>query len=408
MFNFFQKRSNQPQLKRKNARNFAMLYDQFAPSWMGKDYRSFAKEAYMQNVIAHRCIELICQSAAHIPFKVYRRQSNARSAAFTDTHEVVKLLQRPNPMLSGKEFMHMIYAHRLIYGNAYILAVNANNSPKPTELLALRPDRVKIIHRGATTPTAYRYRVKIRHTDYSVNPLNGYSRVLHLKNFHPLSDWYGMSAIEAAAYSIDQHNQAGAWNQAMLQNGARPSGALMVKGVDGRPSMLTKDQFRHLKQQIEESFSGAANAGRPLLLEGGLEWKDMSLSPRDMDFIAAKHSSARDIALAFGVPPQLLGIPGDNTYSNLVEARIAMWEQTILPLTSSTAESLSNWLSQRFCEDLEIKYDLDDVSALSDRREKIWDKVGKSSFMTTNEKRAAIGLPPLAEDANAAFSDSVP
>ena len=53
-----------------------------------------------------------------------------------------------------------------------------------------------------------------------------------------------------------------------------------------------------------------------MLLEGGLDWKSMSLSPKDMDFLEAKHSAAREIALALGVPPMLLGIPGDNTFAN--------------------------------------------------------------------------------------------
>ncbi|WP_458694298.1 phage portal protein [Wolbachia endosymbiont (group A) of Andrena hattorfiana] len=138
-----------------------------------------------------------------------------------------------------------------------------------------------------------------------------------------MNDWYGLSPIEAAAYSIDQYNQAGAWNQAMLQNGARPSGAIVVKSAkDGSGGSLSQEQYQRLKEQINDHYSGSVNAGRPILLEGGLEWKEMSLSPRDMDFIESKHSSARDIALAFGVPPQLLGIPGDNTYSKLVEARL--------------------------------------------------------------------------------------
>ncbi len=84
---------------------------------------------------------------------------------------------------------------------------------------------------------------------------------------------------------------------------------------------MTADQFARLKAELEASFQGTRNAGRPLLLEGGLDWKAMSLSPRDLDFMEAKHAAAREIALAIGVPPMLLGIPGDNTYSNYAEAQ---------------------------------------------------------------------------------------
>ena len=84
-------------------------------------------------------------------------------------------------------------------------------------------------------------------------------------------------------------------------------------------------QFERLKKELSDQYQGTANAGRPLLLEGGLDWKPMSLSPKDMDFMEAKHSAAREIALAFGVPPMLLAIPGDNTYSNYQEANRVFW-----------------------------------------------------------------------------------
>ena len=75
-----------------------------------------------------------------------------------------------------------------------------------------------------------------------------------------------------------------------------------------------------------------------MVLEGGLDWKALGISPRDMDFVEAKNAAAREIALAFGVPPMLLGIPGDNTYSNLMEANRALWRQTIVPLVRRVAD----------------------------------------------------------------------
>jgi HK97 family phage portal protein len=155
--------------------------------------------------------------------------------------------------------------------------------------------------------------------------------------------------------------------------------------------VLSGEQYTRIKQQIDEQFSGAANAGRPLLLEGGLEWKEMSISPKDMDFVQAKNASARDIALAFGVPPQLLGIPGDNTFANLQEARLSLWEQTVLPLVQRTADALSGWLTPMFGGNLEMVVDTDGISALATRNQAIWDRVEKASFLTDDEKRAAVG-----------------
>src|SRR5262249_14603430 len=97
-----------------------------------------------------------------------------------------------------------------------------------------------------------------------------------------------------------------------------------------------------------DAYTGAANAGRPMVLEGGLDWRAMSYTPADMDFTGIRNAAAREIALAFGVPPMLLGIPGDNTYSNYREANLAFWRQTVLPLVARTAASLTRWLAPKF------------------------------------------------------------
>lgn len=363
------------------------------PVWSPREYARFADEAYVRNVVAHRAITMIAQSAASVPFLLYSGKGDDRQEV--KHHPALSLLNRPAPNTSGAEFLENLITYRMISGNAFILAVGPKEQP-PLELHLLRPDRVKVIAGKSGMPMGYHYETDEKIHYYNVHPVTGRSEILHLKTFHPLNDWYGLSPIEAAAYSIDQHNQAGQWNQALLQNGARPSGALIVNTNDAGGT-LSEDQYRRLKSQMDEQYMGAANAGRPLLLEGGLEWKEMSLNPKDMDFLNTKHSAARDIALALGVPPQLLGIPGDNTYANLAEARLALWEQTVLPLLENLSGSLTNWLLPMFGGHLSLDYDMDEISALTPRREKIWDRVGNAEFLTTNEKREAVGYSPLPE-----------
>jgi HK97 family phage portal protein len=360
------------------------------PVWMGRDYARFADEGYVRNVIAHRAVGLVAGAAAHVPWRLFDRRDGG--AVRLHAHPVLKLLTKPNPFQGGAELFESLYAYRLIAGNAYLQAAGPKEGA-PMELYSLRPDRVSVIAGHHGHPAGYRYTLGDSYTDYPLDRLNGRSKILHLKEFHPLNDWYGLSPIEAAAYSIDQHNQAGAWNQALLQNGARPSGALVVKTQEqGGSDTLSDEQYQRIRQQMDDQFSGAGNAGRPLLLEGGLDWREMSLSPREMDFIEAKNSAARDIALAFGVPPQLLGIPGDNTYSNLAEARLALWEQTILPLVDSMCDALNNWLLVSYGEGLELGYDTDNISALSTRREQVWERVNGASFLTDEEKRELVGM----------------
>jgi hypothetical protein len=116
----------------------------------------------------------------------------------------------------------------------------------------------------------------------------------------------------------------------------------------------------------------------------------MSLSPRDMDFLEAKNAAAREIALALGVPPMLLGIPGDNTYANFQEANRTFWRQTVLPLVKRTAQALSGWLASPHV----LTPDLDTIDALTGDRDALWTRLQATSFLTDDEKRAAVGYGP--------------
>jgi len=119
--------------------------------------------------------------------------------------------------------------------------------------------------------------------------------------------------------------------------------------------------------------------------------KPLSLTPAELDFVAAKGVAAREIALAFGVPPLLLGLPGDNTHANFAEANRALWRQTVLPLVKRTAQSLAQWLGPAFGDDLTLDPDLDAVEALADERESLWRRLGAAAFLTDDEKREAVG-----------------
>jgi HK97 family phage portal protein len=213
-------------------------------------------------------------------------------------------------------------------------------------------------------------------------------QVIHLKLFHPVEDHYGMSPLEAAARSIDTHNAASAWNKAMLDNAARPSGALVFAAGDGA---LTTEQFERLKAELSSTYQGAANAGRPMILEGGLDWKEMSFSPKDMEFIEAKNIAAREIALAFGVPPMLLGIPGDNTYANYAEANRGFWRQTVVPQAMRLADAIAAGLTPNADEAVALVPDLDQVEALAPDRDALWKRVNDATFLTEAEKREAVG-----------------
>jgi HK97 family phage portal protein len=350
------------------------------PVWTPRDYAALAREGYMRNAVAYRCVALLSRTAASVPLTLFEGRREV------DPHPLLGLLARPNPRLSGAAFLESLYGHLLVAGNAYLEAVSLGDEVR--ELFALRPDRIKIVPGPDGWPLAFDYTVgartvRVRQDAAPIPP------ILHLALFHPLDDHYGMSPLEAAAMAVDTHNAAAAWHKALIDNSARPSGALVYDGPDG--SGLTQEQFDRLKGELEASFQGAGNAGRPLLLEGGLDWKPMALGPRDLDFAELRNGAAREIALAFGVPPMLLGIPGDNTYANYQEANRALLRQTVLPLIGRTMQSLAHWLGPAFGAELRLEPDLDRLEALAPEREALWRRIAAADFLTRDEKRQAVG-----------------
>ena len=306
-----------------------------------------------------------------------------------EAHALPNLINRPNPAQVGPEFLETLFGHLLVAGNSYIEAVAIDDEIR--ELHVLRPDRMKVVPGADGWPEAYEYTVAGRSARLVGDCVPGVRTVLHMKLFHAAHDHYGMSPLEAAATAIDLHNTATRWNKALLDNSARPSGALVYTSRDGN---LTTEQYERLKAELEQGFQGAANAGRPLLLEGGLDWKAMSLSPKDMDFLEAKNAAAREIALAFGVPPMLLGIPGDNTYANYQEANRAFYRLTVLPLVARIAKELSAWLGAALGGGLRLWYDADRIDALSGERDALWARLEAAGFLTEDEKREAVGYAP--------------
>jgi len=350
------------------------------PAWAPRNYEAFAREGFMQNAIVYRSVRMIAEAAASVPLLAYDGDDEL------DTHPLLDLIARPSPDHTSTDFLEAWYGFLLVAGNAYVEAVAV--SGRLRELYVLRPDRMKVIPGPNGWPEAFEYSANGMTTRFAGEAVGSVRPILHTRLFHPDNDHYGMSPIEAAATAIDINNETSAWNKALLDNSARPSGALVYAAKNGN---LTGEQFKRLRAELEEAFQGARNAGRPMLLEGGLDWKPLSLSPKDMDFIAAKHAAARDIALALGVPPMLLGIPGDNTYSNYGEAQRAFWRGTVLPLVHRMAKAFSMWLAPAYGGRVSLRPDLDQVEGLSAEREALWARIERSSFLTLDEKRAAVG-----------------
>jgi HK97 family phage portal protein len=332
-------------------------------------YQAQLKEVFLGNPVGQRAVRMVAGAVGSL--KIYAVEGSRDAAA----------------LVGRASLLEQTAASLLLHGNAYLQVVEALGAP--AELFLLQPDRVSIEMDERGWPRAYLYKAGRKQVRISRHDALERVQLIHIKSLNPAQDQQGLGCLEAASAAASIHNRASRWNKALLDNAARPSGALTYDPPDG--AALSASQFKRLREEIERQFSGSGNAGRPMLLEGGLRWQSLGLSPTDMDFVAVKEAAARDIALAFGVPPALLGLPGDTSFSNMREAGRALYRQTVLPLAErilgEVSEALRDWVGP-----VRLAVDTDAISELAEDRERLWQMVSQADFISKDEKRELLGF----------------
>jgi HK97 family phage portal protein len=337
-------------------------------------YEQQFDEVYRRNPVGQRSVRLISGMLASLTIDGNPSTGPGQAAV---------------ALIKADGLLETVTANLLLQGNAYVQLIR-DGLDQPAELCVLRPERVSVVCDDRGWPTAYLYQACGQ--SMRINEFDGLGRaqLVHIKALHPRDDHYGMGCVEAAFPAATVHNRASKWNKSLLDNAARPSGALSFEPADG--SVLSPEQFKRLREELANEFSGSLNSGRPLLLEGGLKWQPLSLSPADMDFVKLKEGAARDIALAFGVPPVLVGLPGDATYANAREAGRALYRQTILPMATLILDALAAMLSDSLGP-VTLTVDTDQISELAEDRTALWQAVGSADFLSEGEKRTMLGFP---------------
>jgi HK97 family phage portal protein len=336
------------------------------------EYARSVRRAFLDNPVAQRSVRIVAEGVGSAPLAPVDERLAALVSATS----------------AGQSLLETLAAHLLLHGNAFVQVLK-DASGRPVELFALRPERMSVVAGADGWPVAFAYKLADRTMTIPLEDADGWPGLIHLKGSHPADDHYGAGCLAAAEQAVAIHNAASAWNRALLENAARPSGALVFDSADG--AVLSADQFDRLKAELAGAYARAGNAGRPMLLEGGLKWQSMAMTPADMDFATLKAAAARDIALAFGVPPMLLGLPGDNTYANYREANRALWRLTLLPLAGKILGGIAEGVAPWF-PGAKLAVDLDRVPALAEDRERLWAQVSAADFLSSDEKRRMLNI----------------
>ena len=363
------------------------------PIWTPREYSQFALEGYVKNAIDYRCIVMIAQAVSSIPLLVFDGDKEV------DSGELIELLRRPAPGMTTPFLFEAMASYLQIAGNGYLESVGpSRKSAPPKELWALRPDRMKVIAGGKGLPSGYKYEANGKTRRWDIDPQTGASEILHIKRFHPANDWYGLSPTEPASFSIDRHNEAAAHNMAVLQNGAVPSGMLIIKPIekDGKVISAPQEFIDATEKALMARHAGSSNHGKPLVTNGNVDWVSLAMTMEQLQLNESKLDAAQDICIARGVPIDLL-LPGQSTYNNKREAKLALYEETVLPLQGMILDHLNIWLCPRFGDNYRIEPDRDAVEALSLRREirqentmKLWE----SGLISRDEGREALQFEP--------------
>lgn len=349
------------------------------------DYGRMAREGYQQNIWVYRCVNELAKGVAGLDWLMYQDPRTGRGRIQElPGHPALQLLRRPNPEQGKRAFFESYVGFMGLSGNGYLEVLTGDLSGLPRELWPVRPDRMRVVPDAKNRVGGYIYTLGGREVAWDRD------HVMHTKLFNPLDDWYGMSPIQAAAYAIDHDNESSAYDIGLLRNMAVPSGALVSQGE------LSDKSFTRLEKMMEEDHQGADNAGKPLVLDGGLDWKAMGLSPQDLAIIESQKWNATRICSAFGVPIEVVGL-GDTTYANKREARKGLYEEAIIPLAELIRDDLNSFLVPRYGERLRLDFDRDRIPALQEDQDKKWLRVNGATFLTVNEKRAAMDYEELPE-----------
>ena len=289
-------------------------------------------------------------------------------------HPFLELMKKVNPFMNEFELKEMTDLHQELAGNSYWYILS-NNGGMPVEIWIVPPDLMKIIPSKEEFITGYIYSRGVDSVSFDK------SEIIHHKFPSPTSAYYGMSPLSAVTHAYNINENMNIYENALFSNMARPDGVLETD------ESLGEVEFKRVKKEWNQTYGKVKRAGKTALLEKGLHYKPISLTPRELSYLAGRKVTKEEICNAYG--QSLALYDKDANRANAGNATYIFMRDTISPRHRRVEQKINEQLLPRYDERLFCAYE-DCVPEDKEFKHKVRiDSLDK--IITRNDARREIG-----------------
>jgi len=349
----------------------------------GSMLRQFKKSLYV-----FACISKIAEKAADIEWDLFKVVNSKGDTKEVETHQILDLIYKPNPFQTKEEFLKILITNKKLCGDAFVYKVRSNNDKngKVIELWNLRPDMMTILADKEKFIKGYKF-AKNDGSFVFFEP----QEIIHIKdNADPTNEYLGVSALMPAEKRVQTEDFATSFQRDFFLNSARPDGVIKNPNIS-----LTEDQKEEIHENWGKRYKGVGNNSKVGILEGGMEYQQISISQREMDYIESLKFTRDDILVAFKVPKPIVAITDDVNRANAETAMFIFISETIMPEINHIVNKFNEeMIIPDFGEEFYAK--VKDITPRNRELElKEYESGIVNGYLLINEVRAKEGLAPI-------------
>jgi HK97 family phage portal protein len=358
---------------------------------------SFYGERSVDYAALYRCqpsvrlvVSFLARGIAHLGLKVYRRVSDTDRESLSD-HPLARVLARPNPATTRYRLVEDLITDLGIFGNSYLAKVKSANGQ--VALFRLPASRVQPMGDSPFFAQSYRFTGNRGFNDLAAD------RVVHFRLPNPEDPRVGLSPLESLRRTLAEADAADEYRAGLWRSGARISGIISRPADAPEWSDAARARFR-ASWNARYSGAGSEIGGTPIL-EDGMAFTEASFSARDSQYVESRRLSEEEVARAYHVPPPMVGLLENATYSNITEQHAMLYSDCLGPWLTAIEDEIELQLLPDLDPDPRVYCEFNLAEKLKGRFEEQAAALSSSTgrpWMTANEARARMNLPRIDDE----------